>query len=96
MANKLKQPSLTKPSLTPPHLARQHSYSTRQDNIHHSDATSVLSNISSRRSTPPRSPDERPQSDRRESWEDCKLKREGYVSFPDFDRLRAMGEGKKV
>ena len=26
--------------------------------------------------------------ERRTSWEECTRKREGYISFPDFDQLR--------
>lgn len=33
-------------------------------------------------------------SERRTSWEDCRQQRDGYISFPDFDQLRAEHEIK--
>ncbi|TKA28954.1 hypothetical protein B0A50_03365 [Salinomyces thailandicus] len=30
------------------------------------------------------------QPERRTSWEDCARQRDGYISFPDFDLLRAQ------
>lgn len=37
-------------------------------------------------------PMEAPQIERRTSWEECMVQRDGYISFPDFDQLRAQAE----
>lgn len=98
--------SLTKPSVTPPHLNRQHSYSTKQDGgrSQRSDASTVLASVASRTASPGRksptttplpSPSDDPNGSRRTSWEDCKLKRDGYISFPDFDQLSRQQDMKR-
>ncbi|EME43203.1 hypothetical protein DOTSEDRAFT_45179 [Dothistroma septosporum NZE10] len=105
MAVKFSQSSLTKGSITAPHLNRTHSYSTRQDGgrSQPGDATTVLANVASRGASPGRkssstsrqpSPTDHPSNGRRTSWEDCKLMRNGYISFPDFDQLRAAHQDK--
>lgn len=101
MAKKLNQSSLTKCTVTPPHLNRQHSYGLRQDSGR--NATSALATVASRTASPGRkspttspfpSPSDRMPSERRTSWEECKVKRDGYISFPDFDQLRESQQEK--
>ncbi|EMF11838.1 uncharacterized protein SEPMUDRAFT_126249 [Sphaerulina musiva SO2202] len=98
MAVKISQSALKKSS-APPHLSRQDSYSAQRDQTASSrqvNATLVLASVASRASSPgrksPTSPLPSPGVNgggRRTSWEDCKVKRDGYVSFPDFDDPQA-------
>ncbi|KAF2207161.1 hypothetical protein BST61_g6294 [Cercospora zeina] len=97
MAVKISQSALKKSS-APPHLSRQESYSVKRDPMGSLpvNASLVLASVASRATSPGRksassSPLPSPGSEtgRRTSWEDCKAKRDGYVSFPDFDDLQA-------
>lgn len=95
MAVKISQSALKKSS-APPKLSRQDSYSVQRDQTASSrpvNASLVLASVASRATSPGRkSPTDSlpsPGSGRRTSWEDCKVKRDGYVSFPDFDDLQA-------
>lgn len=103
-ASHLKRSPLTAATITQPQLNRQHSYNTSPEPTMrskstdgHSNATAVLANVASRAASPRRksphpSPVPSPGMERRTSWEECEKKREGYVSFPDFDQLRAERE----
>ena len=72
--------------VTPPSIDRQHSYSTRPTDISRaSDASAVLASVASRATSPPRKDGSEPRT----SWEACTEQRAGYISFPDFDLLRA-------
>ena len=106
---KLNQSSLTKCTVTPPHLNRQHSYGLRQQDGGR-NASSALATVASRTASPGRksptttspfpSPTDRvmmmPTAERRTSWEECKAKRDGYISFPDFDQLRESQQEKAL
>lgn len=91
-----KRSPLTQATITPPSIDRQHSYNARATFL--TTATAVLANLRSRsaspsstKSSPATTPLETPAgTDRRTSWEDCTRQRDGYISFPDFDHLRAQ------
>src|ERR1700761_7010020 len=96
-AQSLKRSAL-KPAPLPPCVNRQN-HAPRPDGTRSSptDAATVLANVASRAASPRRhsssnsplnTPSESPQRERRTSWEECMQKREGYISFPDFDALR--------
>ena len=97
--------TITPPSLNRQHSYNSQANSNTNNTStkrRQTDATTVLANVASRAASPRRksdgnhsplpSPLETPNtagSDRRISWEECMKKREGYISFPDFDQLRA-------
>lgn len=103
-ASSLKRSPLTAATITQPQLNRSHSYTSSPDQhqtTKTANATAVLSNVASRTASPRRkspsvsplpSPSEQPSMERRTSWEDCVRKRDGYISFPDFDQLREERE----
>lgn len=89
-----KRSPLTAATITPPHLNRQPSANAiPETGKSRTDATTVLANVASKTSS--RRKSESPSGsldERRPSWEECTQKRDGYVSFPDFDQLRAQQE----
>ncbi|KAK1813126.1 hypothetical protein LTR12_012511 [Friedmanniomyces endolithicus] len=98
-----KRSPLTQATITLPALNRQHSHNAQTCAT--ANAAAVLTRLrpkqDSRSSSPKSSsvsssPSGSPsQAERRTSWEDCRCtKREGYVSFPDFDRVVAEVGGK--
>lgn len=103
-----KRSPLTPSTLTPPSLNRQHSYNTTANRraVYSAKATAVLATLRSRslspgrpptrsespKMSPPASPLDKPGAERRTSWEECMHQRDGYISFPDFDLLRAQEE----
>jgi hypothetical protein len=99
MAIKFSLSAYAKCNVTPPSINRQHSYYTRQDTAR-DDATATLARVALRTASPRRSdsplpsPTESVSSERRTSWEDCRSQRDGYISFPDFDLIRAQHETK--
>lgn len=102
--NTPKRSPLTAATIPPPSLNRQTSHNAQADLTRVSsstDATTVLANVVSRKTSPQRCSSKSAQSSansspapesRRVSWEECMQKAEavdGYVSFPDFDQLKA-------
>ncbi|TKA58728.1 hypothetical protein B0A55_12213 [Friedmanniomyces simplex] len=96
----LKRLPLTQATVTPPALNRQNSHNAQARAT--ANATAVLTSLrtktgsrsSSPKASPVSSPSNSPQMDRRTSWEDCRCQRDGYISFPDFDQLKAKAEGR--
>ncbi|GAB7362375.1 hypothetical protein MBLNU230_g2700t1 [Neophaeotheca triangularis] len=103
-----KRSPLTPSTITPPSLDRQHSYNSRKSPNNKPspiDATSALAKVASRPNSPRQTPastplaspsSELPAHHRRSSWDSCSHKRDGYISFPDFDQLRAAVEREGV
>lgn len=103
-ASSLKRSPLTAATITQPQIVRQHSYTSSPEHSQKpkcGNATAVLATVASRTASPRRksppssplpSPAEQPSMQRRTSWEDCIRKRDGYISFPDFDQLKEERE----
>ncbi|KAK3069306.1 hypothetical protein LTR53_012462 [Teratosphaeriaceae sp. CCFEE 6253] len=95
----LKRSPLTQATVTPPSLNRQHSHNAQSGAP--ANASSLLASLRTRTGSPgrtaspkssqPSTPSDSPQAEHRTSWEDCKCQRDGYISFPDFDQLKAKG-----
>jgi len=101
----LTESKLTPPSLDRQHSYNE---KKAHQQVSSGYAATVLANLRSRSMSPGRlftlsttsnsittsatTPMEAPLVERRTSWEECMVQRDGYISFPDFDQLRAQAE----
>ncbi|KAF2765946.1 hypothetical protein EJ03DRAFT_193929 [Teratosphaeria nubilosa] len=90
-----KRAPITPSTVTPPSLDRRHSYTTNTERST-SNATAILTDLRYRSMSPGCSPCSTPLgsplTERRTSWEETRNQRDGYISFPDFDSLRAQAQ----
>ncbi|KAH9822717.1 hypothetical protein Tdes44962_MAKER04686 [Teratosphaeria destructans] len=97
MAKSSKPAPITPSTVTPPSLDRCHSYTTKTEKST-SKATAVLADLryksTSPGSSPCNTPLASPLTERRTSWEETINQRDGYISFPDFDSLKAKNDGQ--